>query len=576
MDFLNHLLQIDHAAVEHAAEFRTTTATAFFAFASAGWVKGPLFVARGLLRDVETARCCCPLRWPSPAALVLGDLASGGIKEAVERPRPPRADPGFDAAVAARRRPVPLGPRDHGVRRAVAVAILVPRLRWPALALAATVGLSRVYLGVHFVLDVLAGAALGSLIGVAVALLVRQAARLRPAEPATACLPPARRCARCRRPDHAACRGAAPPRAALPRLERRARGRRRDRRRGRARGAAPRPQRQPARRLLRGGPGAADDDPARRARTSADRRARVQRRAARHQLVGLPARARGVRPGVRGAGPAGGAVGGQARALRRPRHAPGRVGQAHRHAARDGCPPGLGPAVGWDGAPQWATLTDGRRPAGRTTHASSPPRSPRPRDLLPGPRGHPDAARRDLGADRRGARGRAERRRLRPLNEPHPGSASGQPAAALGRYYARAIDAIARARSAERRAADRLLRAERRLVGLRRRRVPPPGFTSDERSCSPRTSTASRSRRSIGATDDRAGVRRRRAGRRAVRRAAVVGRVGLVRRAGGHPPAAGPLHRPGGRPARSAAPGGCGARRAATRTSSATPARRAR
>jgi membrane-associated phospholipid phosphatase len=49
---------------------------------------------------------------------------------------------------------------------AAAIAVLAPRLRWPVLALAALIGFSRVYLGVHFWLDVLAGAALGIAIGV--------------------------------------------------------------------------------------------------------------------------------------------------------------------------------------------------------------------------------------------------------------------------------------------------------------------------------------------------------------------------------------------------------------------------
>jgi undecaprenyl-diphosphatase len=47
------------------------------------------------------------------------------------------------------------------------VALLHPRLRLPAFGLAALVALSRVYLGVHYWLDIAAGAALGVLIGLA-------------------------------------------------------------------------------------------------------------------------------------------------------------------------------------------------------------------------------------------------------------------------------------------------------------------------------------------------------------------------------------------------------------------------
>jgi membrane-associated phospholipid phosphatase len=180
MDLLHHLLQLDHAAIEQSAQLRWSPATAFFALASAWWIKGPLFVAVGFLRDVKDRALLLPTAFAVAISLVLADLASSGIKEAVDRPRPPRADPGFDAAVSVP--PSPSFPSGHATTTfacAVAIAFLVPKLRWPALALAATVGLARVYLGVHYGLDVLAGAALGTLIGVAVALLARRVLALR-------------------------------------------------------------------------------------------------------------------------------------------------------------------------------------------------------------------------------------------------------------------------------------------------------------------------------------------------------------------------------------------------------------
>jgi undecaprenyl-diphosphatase len=187
MDFLHLLLQLDHAAVEAVGEYRTPTATAVFALASAAWIKGPLFVVLAFLRDVKNRALLLPTGLAVAVSLVLADLASSGLKEAVDRPRPPRADPGFDAAVTVP--PSPSFPSGHATTTfacAVAIAILVPKLRWPALALAGTVGVARVYLGVHYGLDVLAGAALGTLIGVTIALLVRRAFVLRRAVPAVA------------------------------------------------------------------------------------------------------------------------------------------------------------------------------------------------------------------------------------------------------------------------------------------------------------------------------------------------------------------------------------------------------
>jgi membrane-associated phospholipid phosphatase len=56
---------------------------------------------------------------------------------------------------------------------AAAVALLAPRLRWPVLGLAAVIAFSRVYLGVHFWLDVLVGAVLGLAIGLSLAWSLR-------------------------------------------------------------------------------------------------------------------------------------------------------------------------------------------------------------------------------------------------------------------------------------------------------------------------------------------------------------------------------------------------------------------
>ena len=63
-------------------------------------------------------------------------------------------------------------------------ALAVPRLRVPLFLLATLISFSRVYVGVHYPFDVLAGAALGLLLGVGVArALPRLAAALRRSAP---------------------------------------------------------------------------------------------------------------------------------------------------------------------------------------------------------------------------------------------------------------------------------------------------------------------------------------------------------------------------------------------------------
>lgn len=48
---------------------------------------------------------------------------------------------------------------------ATIIALSYPRLKWPAFGIAAIVAFSRVYVGAHFPLDVIAGACLGMFIG---------------------------------------------------------------------------------------------------------------------------------------------------------------------------------------------------------------------------------------------------------------------------------------------------------------------------------------------------------------------------------------------------------------------------
>lgn len=95
---------------------------------------------------------------------LVADLVASLLQVLVGRPRPP-----VETLVS---RPhtysFPSGHATTSFACATVIAGIVPRLRLPALVLAAAIAWSRVYVGVHYPLDVAAGAVLGALLGLAV------------------------------------------------------------------------------------------------------------------------------------------------------------------------------------------------------------------------------------------------------------------------------------------------------------------------------------------------------------------------------------------------------------------------
>jgi undecaprenyl-diphosphatase len=183
-NLVQQLHQVEAFALSAVEGVRWGPLTVVFVLASAWWVKAPLFVAIGACGDVR-ARRSFPL---TASAAALSVVAAGAVsmllKLSFDRARPPESGIGIEPLVATPTDPsFPSGHTLTAFAAAAVVSSFHPRLRWPLYALAAVVGFSRIYLGVHFWLDVIAGAAVGIAVGlVAARCAARMAAwRRRPA-----------------------------------------------------------------------------------------------------------------------------------------------------------------------------------------------------------------------------------------------------------------------------------------------------------------------------------------------------------------------------------------------------------
>jgi undecaprenyl-diphosphatase len=178
------VVNLDQQLVEATQAVEHPLLTAVFIALSAWWVKGPLLVGLGLWSDLWRRRL--PLAFAAAAAATgVASLVVHLLKQAFDRERPPVADPDLGSLVAIPGNPsFPSGHSATAFAAATAVAILCPRMRPWALAIAAAVALSRVYLRVHFPLDVLVGSLVGAGIGALCALAVLRL--VRPAAPSGA------------------------------------------------------------------------------------------------------------------------------------------------------------------------------------------------------------------------------------------------------------------------------------------------------------------------------------------------------------------------------------------------------
>jgi undecaprenyl-diphosphatase len=168
---MSPLLELDQLLVEATPAVEHPLLTSLFVLLSAWWVKGPLLVAIGLWTDLWSRRL--PVACGAAAAAVAGaSLLVTPLKELFGRERPPDVDPALRSLVALpENASFPSGHSATAFAAATAVAVVSPRLRPWVLALAAGVAASRVYLRVHFPLDVVAGGLLGAGVGAGLALL---------------------------------------------------------------------------------------------------------------------------------------------------------------------------------------------------------------------------------------------------------------------------------------------------------------------------------------------------------------------------------------------------------------------
>jgi undecaprenyl-diphosphatase len=105
-------------------------------------------------------------------AVALADVTATGLKGLFDRPRPPLRYPNQDPLVAVPdTASFPSGHAATSFAAATILAFAFPRVAPLFYILASAVGFSRVYLGVHYPLDIVGGAVLGTLIALALRFL---------------------------------------------------------------------------------------------------------------------------------------------------------------------------------------------------------------------------------------------------------------------------------------------------------------------------------------------------------------------------------------------------------------------
>ena len=119
------------------------------------------------------------LRWVvlfSVIVVALTDqLSAGLLKPMIGRLRPCQVLDNINLLVACGGgKSMPSSHAANSFGQAVLFSLMYPRVRWPLLVFAGLVALSRVFVGVHYPFDILAGAVLGATVGLAAAVAARR------------------------------------------------------------------------------------------------------------------------------------------------------------------------------------------------------------------------------------------------------------------------------------------------------------------------------------------------------------------------------------------------------------------
>jgi membrane-associated phospholipid phosphatase len=113
-------------------------------------------------------------------ATFTADSISFGVKDFVHRTRPADAHTAIHPLYVVHSSSFPAGHAATAFAGAVLLSCMAPRLSPLFLGLALAIGFSRVYVGVHYPSDVLAGGAIGALVGAGAYLGLRALERWKP------------------------------------------------------------------------------------------------------------------------------------------------------------------------------------------------------------------------------------------------------------------------------------------------------------------------------------------------------------------------------------------------------------